>query len=50
MLNEHDTGVVITSHYGRDVNRVYAKPVEKGISTYSLSEEEEQAISKAAES
>ena len=47
LLDASDSGVVVTSHYGRDVNRVYAKPLEKGKSKYSLSQEEEQAIAGA---
>jgi hypothetical protein len=47
LLDEKDNGLVITSHYFRDYNRVYAKPVTKGTSRYSLSEEEKGAIKKA---
>ena len=47
LLDANDNGVVVTSHYGRDVNRIYAKPIKKGKPEYSLSQEEEQAIEKA---
>ena len=47
LLDDSDSGIVVTSHYGRDANRVYAKPLEKGKSKYSLSQEEEQAIAEA---
>ncbi len=47
LLDGNDNGVVITSHYLRECNRVYAKPVENGNSTYALSKEEKEAISKA---
>lgn len=47
LLNEENSGVVVTSHYGRDMNRVYAKPVSKGSSSYLLSKEEEEAIKSA---
>jgi len=47
LLDGKDNGVVITSHYLRECNRVYAKPVENGNSTYALSKEEKEAISKA---
>jgi hypothetical protein len=50
LLDGNDTGVVITSHYLRECNRVYAKPVEKGISSYTLSKEEKEAIEKAQRS
>ncbi len=43
-LDENDTGVVITSLYGRQDNKVFAKPVKNGKSKYLLSEEERQAI------
>src|SRR5207247_8006066 len=44
MLDEHGTGVVLTSINGRQETRVYAKPVTAGTSTYNLSAEEEEAI------
>jgi len=44
MLDEHGTGVVLTSINGRQETRVYAKPVAAGTSTYNLSAEEEEAI------
>ncbi|MDP2735529.1 MAG: DUF4446 family protein [bacterium] len=47
LLDGEDSGVVVTSHYGKDMQRVYAKPIEKGISKYSLSAEEEEALKKA---
>jgi len=37
-------GVVVTSIYSKNINRVYAKPLRKGISEHSLSAEEERAI------
>jgi hypothetical protein len=47
MLDEHGTGVVITSINGRQETRVYAKPVTSRTSTYNLSAEEEEAIRQA---
>jgi len=47
LLDEKNDGIVITSHYFRDSNRVYAKPVKGGVSKYSLSREEEETIEKA---
>ena len=47
LLDNNNSGIVITSLYAQDSNRVYAKPVENGKSDYSLSQEEEKAISKA---
>jgi hypothetical protein len=47
LLDEHGTGVVITSINGRQETRVYAKPVTRSTSTYNLSLEEEEAIRQA---
>lgn len=47
LLDANRNGVVITSHYGRESNRVYAKPIEGGKSKYQLSKEENEAINKA---
>ena len=47
LLDEHGTGVVLTSINGRQETRVYAKPVTAGQSTYNLSAEEEEAIRQA---
>ncbi len=38
------SGAVLSSIYGRDECRMYAKPVERGRSTYTLSEEERQVL------
>jgi hypothetical protein len=47
MLDEHGSGVVLTSINGRQETRVYAKPVTGGVSTHNLSLEEEEAIRRA---
>jgi hypothetical protein len=47
MLDDHGTGVVLTSINGRQETRVYAKPVAHATSTYNLSLEEEEAIRQA---
>ncbi len=47
LLDGNDDGMVITSLYAREGNRVYGKPVKDGKSEYSLSEEEKKAISDA---
>jgi len=47
LLDDHGTGVVLTSINGRQETRVYAKPVTAGHSTYNLSREEEEAIRQA---
>lgn len=47
LLDGKDSGVVITSLYVREGNRVYGKPIKNGKSDYSLSEEEKKAIEEA---
>lgn len=47
LLDLDGNGFVITSIHGREVNRVYAKPVEKGKSLHNLSAEEEEALTLA---
>lgn len=47
LLDGNDDGVVITSLYTREENRVYGKPIKNGKSEYLLSEEEKIAIEKA---
>jgi len=47
LLDKNDNGVVITSLYTREGNRVYAKPIKAGLSEYLLSKEEKTAIEKA---
>jgi uncharacterized protein DUF4446 len=47
LLDEHGSGVVLTSINGRQDTRVYAKPVTQSSSTYNLSLEEEEAIRQA---
>ena len=47
LLDEHGTGVVLTSINGRQETRVYAKPVTVGASSYNLSTEEAEAIRQA---
>ncbi len=47
LLDANNDGVVITSIYGREGSRVYAKPINKGVSEYALSNEEKKAMEKA---
>lgn len=49
LLDENNNGVVLNGIYSREMSNIYAKPVENGVSTYTLSEEEQQAINKAIE-
>ena len=49
-LDAQKNGVVISSIYGREETRTYAKPLENGQSAYPLSAEEKEAITRAAAS
>jgi len=44
LLDNNDSGVVISGIYARDSSSTYAKPIVSGKSSYSLSAEEIQAI------
>ena len=50
MLDEKNNGVVLNGIYSREMSNIYAKPIEKGKSKYTLSEEESEAIQKAINS
>ena len=47
LLDKKENGVVVTSLYTKEGNRVYGKPVKQGKSEYSLSEDEKKAIGEA---
>lgn len=47
ILDDNNDGLVITSLYNRQGNRVYGKPIKNGTSLYQLSGEEKDAIKKA---
>jgi hypothetical protein len=47
LLDDYNSGVIITSMYGREQNRIYTKKVEQGKCDVKLTEEEEQAMQKA---
>lgn len=47
LLDENNDGIVLNGIYSREMSNIYAKPVEKGKSNYTLSEEEIKAIEKA---
>lgn len=51
LLDERGNGIVVSAIHARAGSAsVYAKPVSKGASTFELTEEERQAITKAMES
>ena len=50
LLNEENTGIVLNGIYSMEMSNIFSKPVEKGVSKYTLSEEEKQAINVAINS
>ena len=49
LLDRENNGVVLNGLYGSECSNIYAKPIKNGISTYKLSEEEEEAIKIASQ-
>jgi len=49
LLDGNDDGMVVTSLYTKEGNRVYGKPIKAGISEYLLSGEEKEVIKIAKE-
>lgn len=47
LLDNANNGVVLTGIYGREESTTYAKPIDKGISRYDLSDEEKQVLNDA---
>ncbi|MCF8565700.1 DUF4446 family protein [Alicyclobacillus tolerans] len=47
LLDEEQNGVVLSSIYGRDESRTYAKPVVHGNSSYALTDEEQEVIGRS---
>ncbi|MGG7059244.1 DUF4446 family protein [Clostridium tertium] len=47
ILDSYNDGVLITGIYSRHDSTTYAKPVDKGISRYELSEEESYVLNEA---
>jgi len=47
LLDENSDGLVLTGLYGRGSGRVYAKPIARGGSSYTLTAEEARAIEEA---
>jgi hypothetical protein len=44
LLDQQDNGLVLSSLYSRTESRVYAKPIVAGKSTYTLTDEEKEAL------
>ena len=50
LLDNHGSGIVISSLYQRETTRIYGKPVKEGKEAgYEFSDEEEEAIKRARE-
>lgn len=47
ILDKNNNGIVLNGIYSREMSNIYAKPVENGVSSYTLSEEEKEAIKRA---
>ena len=47
LLDGHADGIVLTALHSRTDSRLYAKPVERGSSSYSLTPEERSALERA---
>lgn len=47
LLDANDDGIILTGIYGRNECTTYAKPVDKGIPKYDLSDEEKTALQEA---
>jgi hypothetical protein len=47
LLDDHVTGFVLTSMYGRGAYRLYAKPVTGGVAELVLTDEEAEACARA---
>lgn len=47
LLDSHNDGVVLSSIFGREDSRSYVKPIENGTSSYTMTEEEQQALKEA---
>lgn len=50
LLDENNDGIVLNGIYSREMSNIYAKPVSKGNSKYTLSNEENEAIEDAINS
>lgn len=49
LLDSYGNGIVLTSIYGREESRVFAKQIKAGGSTHALSEEEKRVLTAAKE-
>lgn len=47
LLDRKNTGVILSSIFSRNSSTTYMKPIDKGHSSYKLSDEEQDALNKA---
>ena len=47
LLDSNNNGLVLSSIFGREDSRSYVKPIEAGKSTYTLTDEEDEALRQA---
>ncbi|MBZ9609767.1 DUF4446 family protein [Clostridium estertheticum] len=47
LIDGNGNGAILTSIYGRNESTTYAKPIDKGISRYELSQEESKVLEQA---
>ena len=47
LLDAENNGVILSSIFGREASRSYVKPIQPGQSSYTLTEEEQQALHQA---
>ena len=47
ILDAYNDGIILTGIYSRNDSTAYAKPIDKGISRYDLSEEETYVLNEA---
>lgn len=47
LIDGNGNGAILTSIYGRNESTTYAKPIDKGISRYELSQEESKVLEEA---
>lgn len=50
LLDDTDSGLILTSLYGRDFSKTYAKRIEKGQPSHPLTDEEREALVQAQKS
>ena len=47
LLDYNNDGIVLNGIYSREMSNIYAKPIKNGKSSYTISQEEQEAINKA---